>query len=170
MLVITTFPRRFPTANKRPLRLPAQVARILSSCATRDSSSSAAAVAASVKPRSFSAPSSSLLAAPLRAFSSPSGTRAVHSKVPAGQSSSFATSAARVHDEEDHHHDVYDDSFLFGERADDWFTTARNPRTDPTFPGVDRATGRLNAIKMPDLRSCSRQEMLDYLDNAWATK
>ncbi|KAE9050767.1 hypothetical protein PR003_g2109 [Phytophthora rubi] len=170
MLVITTFPRRFPTANKRPLRLPAHVARILSSCATRDSSSSAAAVAASVTPRSFaqSAPSSPLLAAPLRAFSPPSGTRPVHSKVPACQSSSFATSAARVHDEEDHHHDVYDDSFLFGERADDWFTTARNPRTDPTFPGVDRATGRLNAIKMPDLRSCSRQEMLDYLDNAWA--
>ncbi|KAI9990934.1 hypothetical protein PInf_018551 [Phytophthora infestans] len=71
-------------------------------------------------------------------------------------------------DQQPLHQDVYDDSFLFGERADDWFTTARNPRTDPTFPGVDRATGRLNASRMPNLLSCSRQEMLDYFDNSWA--
>ncbi|KAG6583167.1 Formylglycine-generating sulphatase enzyme domain [Phytophthora cinnamomi] len=168
MLAITSFPRRFPTANKRPLRL----ARALSS--TRDSSTDAA-VAAAVTPRPRSpAPSSPLSARPALALAWPAGSRAVHSKAPTSQSSSFATSSAALVRDDDQQqqqqlqHDVYDDSVLLGERADDWFTTARNPRTDPTFPGVDRATGRLRAVRMPDLRACSRQEMLDYLDNAWA--
>ncbi|OWZ08476.1 hypothetical protein PHMEG_00018979 [Phytophthora megakarya] len=164
MLAITSFPRRFPTASKRPLRLPAHLARVLSS-ATPDSSSSTVATsmtAHSYAPRHSPSPQ---LVSPLSASSSPSGSRSVHSKAPTNQSSTFATSAASV---DELQHDEYDDNFLFGERADDWFTTSRNPRTDPTFPGVDRATGRLNAIKMPNLRSCSRQEMLDYLDNSWA--
>ncbi|CAI5719402.1 unnamed protein product [Peronospora destructor] len=161
MLAITSFPRRFPTASKRPLRL----ARALS-CVTRDLSSSTSAT--SVTPRlshCFFSPSQLQSTSPLSALSSPCTSRSVHSKAPSSQSSTFATSAASVHDED---HDVDDDSFLFGERADDWFTTARNPRTDPTFPGIDRTSGRLNAVKMPDLRSCSRQETLDYLDNVWA--
>ncbi|KAG6976558.1 hypothetical protein JG688_00001226 [Phytophthora aleatoria] len=169
MLAITSFPRRFPTASKRPLRLPAQLARALST-ATRDSSSStmAASVTARPAPRVSSSPLQ--LALPLSAFSSPVSSRSVHSKAPTSQSSTFGTSAACVldDDQELQHQDVYDDSFLFGERADDWFTTTRNSRTDPTFPGIDRSTGRLNAIKMPNLRSCSREEMLDYFDNAWA--
>ncbi|KAL4172317.1 hypothetical protein KRP22_007481 [Phytophthora ramorum] len=161
MLVITSFPRRFPTASKRPLRLAPAFSS--ASIATRDASP-AAAVSASVKPPHT--PRFSPMQ--LRTQSPRFGARSVHSKAPSSLSSTFATSAARVHDDELQSHDVDDDSFLFGERADDWFTTARNPRTDATFPGVDRVTGRLNAIKMPDLRSCSRQEMLDYLDNSWA--
>ncbi|ETL48393.1 hypothetical protein F441_04880 [Phytophthora nicotianae CJ01A1] len=169
MLAITSFPRRFPTASKRPLRLPSQLVRALSS-ATRDSFSPTVATSVTARTSSRASPSPPQLASPLSAFSSPASSRSVHSKAPTSQSSTFATSAASVLDdnEELQHQDVYDDSFLFGERADDWFTTARNPRTDPSFPGVDRATGRLNAIKMPNLLSCSRQEMLDYFDNSWA--
>ncbi|KAG2513521.1 hypothetical protein JM16_006362 [Phytophthora kernoviae] len=96
------------------------------------------------------------------------GSRALHSKTP--QNSTFATSAASIQDDghQTQHCDVYDDSFLYGERPADWFTTSRNPRTDPMFPGVDRVSGRLSAVKMPNLSDCSRQEMLDYLDNTWA--
>ncbi|KAI9987293.1 hypothetical protein PInf_023288 [Phytophthora infestans] len=171
MLAITSFPRRFPTASKRPLCLPMQVALTLSS-ATRDLSSSTMAASVTARPsaRYYMYPSPLHLASPLSAFSAPVNSRSAHSKPSTSQSSAFATSTASVleDDQQPLHQDVYDDSFLFGERADDWFTTARNPRTDPTFPGVDRATGRLNASRMPNLLSCSRQEMLDYFDNSWA--
>ncbi|KAG7400101.1 hypothetical protein PHYBOEH_007007 [Phytophthora boehmeriae] len=170
MLAITSFPRRFPTANKRPLRQSKLWARVVSSVALDASPPSVAAqrsVGTTVKLRALESSLSinrSLQQLPLTA----AGSRALHSKT--SHTSSFATSAASVQDDEHQTQDggADDDSFLYGERSDDWFTTSRNPRTDLTFPGVDRASGRLSAIKMPNLSSCSRQEMLDYLDNCWA--
>ena len=120
MLAITSFPRRFPTASKRPLRL------------TRPAPSSALTRRPSFR-----------LLSPLQvhcttqrsSFSSPTDRLSRHypQPPPSSQLSAFASSAASVRD------DIFydgDDLFLYGERTDEWFTTARNPRTDPTFPGV----------------------------------
>uniref|UniRef100_A0AAV1VGB5 Sulfatase-modifying factor enzyme domain-containing protein n=1 Tax=Peronospora matthiolae TaxID=2874970 RepID=A0AAV1VGB5_9STRA len=152
MLAITSFPRRFPTASKRPLRL------------TRSAPSSSALTRR---------PSFHLLS-PLQVHCTTQGSPSFSSLTdrlsrhcpqppPSSQSSAFASSAASVRDDI---HDS-DDLFLYGERPDEWFTTARNPRTDPTFPGVDRVSGRLSAVRTPDLRSCSHRDLLDYLDNTW---
>lgn len=78
-----------------------------------------------------------------------------------GASQSFATAATALEQDDD-------DSYLFGERSDDWFTTSRNPRYDPTFPGMCPKTHTLSSIAMPNLKTCTRAEMLDYLDNTWA--
>ncbi|OQR80902.1 hypothetical protein ACHHYP_17081 [Achlya hypogyna] len=50
----------------------------------------------------------------------------------------------------------------------DWYTTApRTPFNDPAFPGL-LEDGCLHSIAMPNLATCSRQEVLDYFDNTWA--
>lgn len=168
MLAITRFPRRFPTASKRPLHL-VHSACVFSS-AIKDLPLFAVPLSTS---KGISLPFSnysSHLFHRSSGLSYPAANRSVHAKVPVTQSFTDATSAASVHENHKqlHHQTIYDDSYLFGERADDWFTTTRNPRTNLNFPGVNRATRRLNAIKMPNLHSCSRQEMLDYFDNTWA--
>lgn len=60
---------------------------------------------------------------------------------------------------------------LYGEREDSWFTTARNPRLDPTFPGRHKLPNgklQLASIAMPNLKTCTRAQVLDYFDNTWA--
>ncbi|GLE08976.1 hypothetical protein PINS_up020451 [Pythium insidiosum] len=172
MLSITQFPRRFPTANKRAL---------CAAAATRIQGNGSP-LAASVDARG--SPASAQLAPAMTAFSASSPTaiypklhmRLVHTSAPVDAATStttgsplsptpkrFATTAAAAVDDD---HD--DDSYLYGERSDDWFTTARHPRHDDTFPGRDPATGRLVSMAMPNLKTCSRAEMLDYLDNTWA--
>ncbi|RLN47201.1 hypothetical protein BBJ28_00004142 [Nothophytophthora sp. Chile5] len=172
MLSITSFPRRFPTANKRKLRLQLQrsAAASVSTSATLDASPATSAKLAPAVTTSRLGSHALLFQPPITGLQTVGSSRMVHSNVsteqPTGQSSAFATSAASAQiDESD---DVYDDGFLFGERGDDWFTTSRNPRTDPSFPGVDPTSGRLSAVKMPNLSTCSREEMLDYFDNSWA--
>ncbi|TDH71792.1 hypothetical protein CCR75_003518 [Bremia lactucae] len=167
MLAITSFPRRFPTTSKRPL-LPS--ARWIGALAMRDSfldfvtssmsTASSLAVSSSHTPLSSRASTVSTLVKNQSIIKSTNVLRF----------STFAASADIVHEEDQQlqHQIDYDDTFLFGERADNWFTTARNPRTDSSFPGRNRATGRLNALKAPNLLSCSRDEMLDYFDNSWA--
>ncbi|TYZ62568.1 hypothetical protein PybrP1_004769, partial [[Pythium] brassicae (nom. inval.)] len=83
-------------------------------------------------------------------------------KVHGGSVQSFATAATAVEDDE------RDDSYLFGERSDEWFTTDRSPRYDAGFPGLCAETRTLHSVAMPNLKTCSREEMLDYLDNTWA--
>ncbi|OQS04008.1 hypothetical protein THRCLA_03709 [Thraustotheca clavata] len=49
-----------------------------------------------------------------------------------------------------------------------WATTSpRTPYNDPEFPGL-LADGALHSIKMTNLATCTRQEVLDYFDNTWA--
>ncbi|KAG9400591.1 hypothetical protein AC1031_010807 [Aphanomyces cochlioides] len=48
-----------------------------------------------------------------------------------------------------------------------WYTTtSRTPYNDPAFPGL--IDGALHSIAMPNLDTCTRQEVLDYFDNTWA--
>ncbi|KAF0694146.1 Aste57867_14954 [Aphanomyces stellatus] len=48
-----------------------------------------------------------------------------------------------------------------------WYTTTpRTPYNDPSFPGL--IDGTLHSIAMPNLHTCSRQDVLDYFDNTWA--
>lgn len=173
MLSITQFPRRFPTANKRTLRAVTAAAPTTSSPAfgsaraLHDRSSNVhASNAGVVAALSHRAPlTSPIFTSP---FNGPRGARFVQtSSLPrspkgrTGSTQSFATAASAVEDE-------YDDSYLYGERSDNWFTTSRNPRYDPNFPGMCPETHRLSSIAMPNLKTCSREEMLDYLDNTWA--
>lgn len=179
MLSITQFPRRFPTASKRTL---------WSSTVTAASSSSSSSEFGSVRSRhDHSATSKPLPTGVVAALShgtsfvpprsinfqcnAPRGARFVQTsssttmpRSPKGQSGSkqnFATAASVLEDE-------YDDSYLYGERSDSWFTTSRNPRYDPTFPGMCPETRTLSSIAMPNLKTCTREQMLDYFDNTWA--
>ncbi|GAB9464854.1 Iron dependent oxidoreductase [Globisporangium polare] len=173
MLSITQFPRRFPTANKRALRSAAAAAATTTSSSPfgsahslhdRSGASANAGVVAALSQRSGLIPPST---SPTNA---PHGARFVQTSPPAmprspkgqkGASQSFATAASAVEDE-------YDDSYLHGERSDNWFTTSRNPRYEPSFPGMCPETHKLSSIAMPNLKTCTREEMLDYLDNTWA--
>ncbi|EQC27515.1 hypothetical protein SDRG_14715 [Saprolegnia diclina VS20] len=50
----------------------------------------------------------------------------------------------------------------------DWYTTTpRTPFNDPAFPGL-LDDGRLHSVAMTNLATCTRQDVLDYLDNTWA--
>ncbi|KDO16931.1 hypothetical protein SPRG_17611, partial [Saprolegnia parasitica CBS 223.65] len=50
----------------------------------------------------------------------------------------------------------------------EWYTTTpRTPFNDPTFPGL-LDDGRLHSVAMTNLATCTRQDVLDYLDNTWA--
>ncbi|KDO27547.1 hypothetical protein SPRG_06815 [Saprolegnia parasitica CBS 223.65] len=50
----------------------------------------------------------------------------------------------------------------------EWYTTTpRTPFNDPTFPGL-LDDGRLHSVAMTNLSTCTRQDVLDYLDNTWA--
>ncbi|KAI9914395.1 hypothetical protein PsorP6_007378 [Peronosclerospora sorghi] len=141
MVPLTRFPRRVPTASKR--RLHALVARPALSWSS-----------ASLSPLHARLPSPSTLWLRL-------STRSIHQCPPARWTpSSLVSSSANV--------TADDEAFLHGERPDDWFTTSRDPRTDRTFPGRDPTSGRLSAIEMPHLATCSRHDVLDYLDNTWA--
>lgn len=176
MLSITSFPRRFPTANKRKLRLQAaQAASASLSPAARAELHSLRATAPANSPlRLAAAVNAAVVSSPIPSSSSSSSSVA-HARFlqsaarsasasASSASSSSSAAAAMAHDDDD---DL--DAYLFGERSDDWFTTSRDPR-DPSagFPGVDPVSRRLHSVPMPNLRSCSREEMLDYFDNSWA--
>ncbi|ETV67738.1 hypothetical protein H257_16100 [Aphanomyces astaci] len=48
-----------------------------------------------------------------------------------------------------------------------WYTTSpRTPCNDPSFPGL--VDGQLHSIAMPNLTTCTRQDVVDYFDNTWA--
>lgn len=171
MLSITRFPRRFPTASKRPLR-----AHALSTLAK---SVSAIAMPASARPSSALAPSMTERRIPSYSFqirsvqshasasaSSSAGARNAARRPTAGTTSSFGTSAAVAAQDDDMATDH--DAWLYGDRPDEWFTTSRDPRSDPSFPGLDPVKHSLSALPQPDLRVCSRQQLIDYFDNTWA--
>jgi 5-histidylcysteine sulfoxide synthase len=57
------------------------------------------------------------------------------------------------------------DEWLHGERPETWWTGAK-----PVYgecAGV-QADGTLTSLALPNLATCSRQEVLDYFDNTWA--
>ncbi|TMW67345.1 hypothetical protein Poli38472_012461 [Pythium oligandrum] len=168
MLSITQFPRRFPTIRKRAY-LPALATMAPSASGSSTGISVGAPLAASVTTlasrdvtfnsiHSLQRASIATRGVQTKASSTPSPL----SPTPKGSAQSFATSVSALEDDEG------DDSYLYGERDDDWFTTSRNPRRDPTFPGKDPVTGRLSSIAMPNLKTCTREEILDYFDNTWA--
>lgn len=179
MLSITSFPRRFPTANKRKLRLALARAGAVSIPQQQLPApllSDALRAAQPLAAMSFSTISNNALklhhsvlsghgTAPRAALSGNGATRAVHSSGGAAAATSSTppaqSAAAELHDS----HEV---DQLIGDRGDDWFTTSRDPRSDPSFPGVDPASGRLQSLGMPNLATCSREAMLDYFDNSWA--
>ena len=45
-----------------------------------------------------------------------------------------------------------------------WYWTGREPMADA--PGM-QPDGTIASLPMPDLSTCSRQEVLDYFDNGW---
>uniref|UniRef100_K3X307 Sulfatase-modifying factor enzyme domain-containing protein n=1 Tax=Globisporangium ultimum (strain ATCC 200006 / CBS 805.95 / DAOM BR144) TaxID=431595 RepID=K3X307_GLOUD len=174
MLSITQFPRRFPTASKRTLR---------SSVVAAASSSPSSGIESTARMHHDHAPAKklqpsgmvaaltrgkSLMLSPTFQLNVPRSARFVQTtsmpRSPKGQSGSkqsFGTAASAVEDE-------YDDSYLYGERSDNWFTTSRNPCYDSTFPGMCPETHTLSSIAMPNLKTCTREKMLDYFDNTWA--
>lgn len=176
MLSITQFPRRFPTANKRSLHAAAAAKLQAAFVSYRSSEGSAVP---STAPLSALSPLPALLnsnalrgarfmqtSASASAPSPPSASAASRARSPkaqAGSVQSFATAASVVEDDDSH-----DDSYLFGERSDEWFTTDRSPRYDTSFPGLNAESRTLQSVAMPNLQTCSREEMLDYLDNTWA--
>lgn len=173
MLSITQFPRRFPTASKRSLHAGAAAAANLpGSLTTRGGASQPTGVlpALTALPalhlnlhaaRGVRYVQTSASAAAPSPSSTSVPTKPRSPKAHAGAAQSFATAATALEDDRD-------DSYLFGERGDDWFTTDRSPRYDADFPGMCAETRTLQSVAMPNLKTCSREEMLDYFDNTWA--
>ncbi|DBA01917.1 TPA: hypothetical protein N0F65_005106 [Lagenidium giganteum] len=179
MLPITQYPRRFPTASKRILGLTTAETRSFTtkSIATRllDVTKQQAPRTGKVETALTQQPTGSSihhlqLSSSLRARSVHTSTSTAQSmtKQPKSPSAaakhasltqSFGTAAALE--------EVDSDSHLYGERSDDWYTTARHPVHDPNFPGKCSTTGTISSIAMPNLNTCTRQDLLDYLDNTW---
>src|SRR5437764_1184481 len=52
-----------------------------------------------------------------------------------------------------------------GPRPDSWWTGASPLKSG--CPGLG-ADGKLHSLRMPNLKSCTRQQVLDYFQNTWA--
>jgi 5-histidylcysteine sulfoxide synthase len=174
MLSITQFPRRFITANKRTL-LSSNTFRYLLAPSQTAFFHHASKLDASFKTMSRTSawmiPIRSIqtttttnnpptTSATVTLATTPGGTSKTPSAIHATSCKTFATAAASM--EEEH------DAYLYGDRDDSWYTTSRHPKYDPNFPGICSTTRHLSSIAMPNLKSCTREEMLDYFDNTWA--
>jgi hypothetical protein len=71
------------------------------------------------------------------------------------------SSAAVVNvDEEDV---VFDEDNLYGERADNWYSSGQAPVQTPGF-GPD---GKLHSLPLVNLWNIMRKQLQDYFDNTW---
>ncbi len=72
----------------------------------------------------------------------------------------WSSAAVVTVDEEDV---VFDEENLYGERADNWYTSGQAPVQTPGF-GPD---GKMHSLPLVNLRNVTRKQLQDYFDNTW---